>query len=88
MSICPHFADLLTTGKTIAILQNETSEMMGVERALKLQDDSGVFGEMLEISNGCVCCSVRSDFILAINSVREVFHWYILRVHAHTGLLC
>lgn len=56
-------------GKTVAILQNETSELMGVEKALKLQDDSGIFGEMLEIKNGCVCCSVRSDFVAAIDNV-------------------
>lgn len=50
--------------KTIAIIQNEFSDL-GVEDALKLQDDSGAFSEMMELSNGCVCCSVRwgSSFI-------------------------
>ncbi len=32
---------------------------LGVEQALKLTDDSGLFGEMLELGIGCVCCSVK-----------------------------
>ncbi len=57
------------SGKTVAILQNETSEMMGVEKALRIQDDSGIFGEVLELANGCMCCSVRSNFMLAVETL-------------------
>lgn len=59
------------SGKTVAILQNETSELMGVERALKIQDDSGTFGEILELKNGCVCCSVRSNFLIAVDELLQ-----------------
>lgn len=30
------------------------------------ENEEEVFGEMLELPDGCVCCSVRSDFALAI----------------------
>jgi len=52
-------------GKTVAIIQNEVSAL-GVEETISLQDDTGVFGEMLELGNGCVCCSVRNDFVAAL----------------------
>jgi G3E family GTPase len=55
-------------GKQIAVVQNEGTSM-GVEDALRLQDDSGLFGEILELPNGCVCCSVKSDFVLALETL-------------------
>lgn len=61
--------------QTVAILQNETSSFMGVEKALKLTDENNVFGEILEIADGCVCCSVRSDFLLAIDTLLNQRHF-------------
>lgn len=55
-------------GKKIAVVQNEGTAM-GVEDALRLQDDSGLFGEILELANGCVCCSIKSDFALALETL-------------------
>jgi len=42
---------------------------MGVEAALRVQDDTGTFASILELKNGCVCCSVRSDFATAIEKL-------------------
>lgn len=58
------------SGKKIAIIQNEASAL-GVEEALLLKDDSGLFGEMLELGNGCVCCSVKADFALAVETLMK-----------------
>lgn len=55
-------------GMKIAVVQNEVSAG-GVEDALRLQDDNGVFGEMLELANGCVCCSVKGDFAMAMEQL-------------------
>jgi G3E family GTPase len=49
-------------------VQNEFSDL-GVEEGLNVQDDSGAFGEVLELANGCVCCSVRTDFTLALEAL-------------------
>jgi G3E family GTPase len=46
-----------------------------VEDALRLQDDSGVFGEILELSNGCVCCSVNGDFAVALEALSKRQHF-------------
>lgn len=70
---------LQNRGQKIAIIQNEASAL-GVEDALVLQDDSGQFGEMLEVGDGCVCCSVRGDFALALEALlkRQHFDYVIL----------
>lgn len=65
-SLLTYLLDILgSQGKQIAIVQNEVSAV-GVEDGLVLQDDSGAFGEIIELANGCVCCSVKTDFIQAL----------------------
>lgn len=65
-SLLTYLLDILgSQGKQIAIVQNEVSAV-GVEDGLRLQDDSGAFGEIIELANGCVCCSVKTDFIQAL----------------------
>lgn len=61
-------------GQTIAVIQNEGTEM-GVEDRLRIQDDSGLFSEILELPDGCVCCSVKSDFVLAIETLLKKKHF-------------
>jgi hypothetical protein len=73
--------ELGARGMKVAIVQNEVSAL-GVEDALRLTDENGVFGnttsfarssilyiyknfftftgEILELANGCVCCSVKA----------------------------
>mmetsp|Transcript_16451 Transcript_16451/g.26286 ORF Transcript_16451/g.26286 Transcript_16451/m.26286 type:complete len:172 (+) Transcript_16451:148-663(+) len=52
--------------KQIAIIQNEASGV-GIEDDLKLVDDDGnAVADLKEIGGGCVCCSVRSDFVSAL----------------------
>lgn len=58
--------------KTVAVQQNESSVTMGVEKEQRQKNDTDdIFGEVQEQKNGCICCSIRSDFILAIEKLLE-----------------
>ena len=64
--------------KKIAIIQNEFSSL-GVEEDLILKDNEE-FGEILELPNGCVCCSVKTSFIVAIEQLvlKQKFDYIIV----------
>lgn len=57
-------------GKRIAVIENEFGDGIGVE-GLILKD--GVEGApadgFVELANGCVCCSVRGGFVLALEAL-------------------
>jgi G3E family GTPase len=63
----------------VAVIQNEVSAL-GVEAPMRLSDDSGAFGEILELGHGCVCCSVRTDFITAVEALlkKRPFDYIVL----------
>lgn len=47
-------------GKRIAVIENEFGEELGIESAMVVQaPDGSVFEECFQLSNGCICCSVR-----------------------------
>src|SRR5476649_933157 len=45
-------------GKKIAVIENEFGEI-GIDHELVLKADE----ELLEMNNGCVCCTVRGDLL-------------------------
>ena len=48
-------------GKRIAVIENEYGEV-GIDQGLVINADEEVF----EMSNGCICCTVRGDLVEAI----------------------
>jgi len=82
--ILSHFGSL---GQQVAIVQNEASSF-GVEAGLRLNNNEssadtgpdGVFNDLLEFSNGCVCCAVKSDFVLGVEALlaRKRFDYIVL----------
>jgi G3E family GTPase len=58
--------NLLTAhhGKEIAVLVNEFGEI-GIDHALIVASDDDV----IELSNGCICCSIRGDLVVAIDKL-------------------
>lgn len=53
-------------GKRIAVIENEFGEQTGVEKLVAKDGVGGagqVFEDFYELSNGCVCCSVRDDLV-------------------------
>lgn len=71
-------------GKRVAVIENEFGEV-GVDDELV---DKKVFGkeEIIEMKNGCICCTVRGDLILILKNLikkREKFDYVLIET---TGL--
>merc|ERR1719380_158153 len=60
-----------THGKKIAIIENEFGEV-GIDDAL-LQKNTKVQAEeeIIEMMNGCICCTVRQDLVVVLNKLRK-----------------
>ena len=68
-------------GKRIAVIENEYGEV-GIDQALVINADEEVF----EMSNGCICCTVRGDLIRILNNLnkrRDKFDYVVVET---TGL--
>lgn len=68
-------------GKRIAVIENEYGEL-GIDQALVVQADEEIF----EMSNGCICCTVRGDLIRVLNNLmkrRDRFDYVLVET---TGL--
>ena len=68
-------------GKRIAVIENEFGEV-GIDQALVINADEEVF----EMSNGCICCTVRGDLIRVLNNLnkrRDKFDYVLVET---TGL--
>ena len=68
-------------GKRIAVIENEYGEI-GIDQGLVINADEEVF----EMSNGCICCTVRGDLIRVLNNLnkrRDKFDYVLVET---TGL--
>ncbi|PNH07726.1 COBW domain-containing protein 1 [Tetrabaena socialis] len=60
-------------GYRIAVILNEFGEDIGIESSF-VQSSEGLKtqeGEWVELTNGCMCCAVKSDFLQALESLLE-----------------
>jgi G3E family GTPase len=68
-------------GKRIAVIENEYGEV-GIDQALVINSDEEIF----EMSNGCICCTVRGDLIRVLGNLmkrRDKFDYVLVET---TGL--
>ncbi len=68
-------------GKRIAVVENEFGEV-GIDQALVINADEEIF----EMSNGCICCTVRGDLIRVLGNLmkrRDKFDYVLVET---TGL--
>ncbi len=68
-------------GKRIAVIENEFGEV-GIDQGLVINADEEVF----EMSNGCICCTVRGDLIRVLGNLmkrRDKFDYVLVET---TGL--
>eukprot|EP01132_Coremiostelium_polycephalum_P002438 gene2438-3008_t len=56
-------------GKRIAVIQNEYGESIGIETAMVVGKDGSKVEEWLEFPNGCICCTVKDDFLQSIEDL-------------------
>ncbi|KDD75610.1 CobW/HypB/UreG-like protein [Helicosporidium sp. ATCC 50920] len=61
-------------GRRCAVLMNEYGESADVEKAL-IQDPESTeatqLSEWVQLENGCICCSVKNDMVLALESLLQ-----------------
>lgn len=75
-------------GHRIAVILNEFGEV-GIEAAFVQDNGQGVeikADEWIELANGCMCCSVKNDFVQALEALmskREKFDYILIET---TGL--
>ncbi|OWZ12914.1 Cobalamin synthesis protein [Phytophthora megakarya] len=58
-------------GKRIAVIENEFGEEVGVESLVAKDGAGDVMDGFYELSNGCVCCSVRDDLVNTLEKLLE-----------------
>ncbi len=68
-------------GKRIAVIENEFGEI-GIDSEFIIGADQDIF----EMSNGCICCSVRSDLIDTLNRLLEQHQKFDYILIESTGL--
>ena len=80
-------------GYRIAVIENEFGEELGMEATLLVADEAGAtvqpqkkLAEFVELPNGCICCSIKDDFLAAMEALvakRDRFDYVIVET---TGL--
>ncbi|KAK9813905.1 hypothetical protein WJX73_004240 [Symbiochloris irregularis] len=60
-------------GFRIAVILNEFGEELGIEKALMQEQESAAFAlqDVIELANGCMCCSVKTDFVQALETMMQ-----------------
>ncbi|KAJ3043223.1 hypothetical protein HDV00_005543 [Rhizophlyctis rosea] len=58
-----------THGKRVAIILNEFGESSGIDKSLTMTDTGELAEEWVELSNGCLCCSVKDAGVAAIEGL-------------------
>ena len=60
-------------GFRIAVIENEFAKGLGIESAIVKDgvDGDTLFaeGEIIELNNGCICCSVKNDLIITLENL-------------------
>lgn len=59
-----------TSKKRLAIILNEFGDTAAIEKSVTIQDsDNGAVQEWLDLGNGCLCCTVKDNGVVAIENL-------------------
>lgn len=58
-------------GYRVAVIQNEFSQEMGIESPLIRDAQGNAFTDIVELPNGCLCCSAKDGLISALDRLLE-----------------
>jgi len=58
-------------GFKVAVIQNEFSEEMGIESPLITDEKGETFKDIVELPNGCLCCSAKDGLLVALDALLE-----------------
>ncbi|KAI8071315.1 CobW/HypB/UreG, nucleotide-binding domain-containing protein [Gongronella butleri] len=57
--------------KKIAVILNEFGETSDIEKSLSVNQEGSLFEEWLELRNGCLCCTVKDNGVVAIENLMK-----------------
>lgn len=60
-----------TSHKRLAIILNEFGDSAAIEKSVTIKDDQEAVQEWLDLGNGCLCCTVKDNGVLAIENLIE-----------------
>jgi G3E family GTPase len=85
-------------GYRIAIIENEFGQELGMEATLVVADEAGEtvqdqkrLAEFVELPNGCICCSIKDDFLAAMEALvekRDRFDYILVRPTLACASIC
>lgn len=59
-----------TSNKRLAIILNEFGDTAAIEKSVTIQDsEKGAVQEWLDLGNGCLCCTVKDNGVMAIENL-------------------
>lgn len=58
-----------TSNKRLAIILNEFGDSAAIEKSVTIKDKDDAVEEWLDLGNGCLCCTVKDNGVLAIESL-------------------
>jgi len=77
-----HILNDQTHGKRFAIIENEFGDVGIDERILSEKADE----EVIEVMNGCICCTVRGDLVVALKNLYKKLSQFDAIIIETTGL--
>lgn len=77
-----HILDDQSHGLKFAIIENEFGEVGVDEKILSENTDE----EIVEVMNGCICCTVRGDLVVALNKLYDKISKFDAIIIETTGL--
>ena len=77
-----HILDDSTHGLRFAIIENEFGEVGVDEKILSEKSDE----EVIEVMNGCICCTVRGDLVEALKRLHKKIAQFDAVIIETTGL--
>lgn len=77
-----HILNDMTHGLKFAVIENEFGDVGIDEKALS----QNVEEEVIEVMNGCICCTVRGDLVKALNSLYKKIQQFDAVIIETTGL--
>jgi G3E family GTPase len=74
-------------GKKIAVIENEFSSGLGIESMIVQSGVDGSKSEgFFELNNGCICCTVKDDLLLALEQLVRHKHKFDYLIIETTGV--
>ena len=79
-----HILSSTTHGLRFAVIENEFGQVGIDEKIISLSENCNE--ELIEVMNGCVCCTVRGDLVVALKNLYKKIEQFDAIIIETTGL--